>query len=485
MEDRLPHDDGGKLKYSFEGFASRIMDVDGTKWLPRRGSVQVPQTELRKPHVVEERSSSNVSDQGEKVRTASRVSDNVNFGQEFQVNRSAEDKSSTPKSYADSVVAANPVKVNFRTLASPDLHEGCDVVLPRDSIRAVQDKLAYTLYGYFLGDRVAYPVVDYYVRNNWKKFGLQKSMMNANGFFFFKFADEAGMMNVLKEGPWIIRAQPIFLNIWSPTSKLEKKEVKKLQVWVKIHDVPIVAYTEDGLSMIATAIGEPKLLDTYTSSMCMDSWGRSSYARALLEISADNDFKDEIVVAIPNLEGEGFCKQKLYVEYEWSPHRCSHCKVFGHSDDTCPRQTRRAPKEPTKILKQQVGNNTRKQEKSPVVDKDGFMDVDRKKVARKTGFPVNKQKQKFEYRPVGPKPNGGASSSVPPSKVKIQNRFGALLDEDPVWGSSSNAHHDQQDSDDEEVLEAYNETSDFMTSGTSPLSSKAGASTSSTKIFNG
>ncbi|XP_035837262.1 uncharacterized protein LOC118485117 [Helianthus annuus] len=390
-------------------------------------------------------SNSYVSDQGEKLQKATRFSDNVNFGQEVQVNRSVEESS-------NSVVAANPVKVNFRTLASSDVHEGCDVVLPRDSIRAVQDKLAYTLYGYFLGDRVAYPVVDYYVRNNWKKFGLQKSMMNAKGFFFFKFADEAGMMNVLKEGPWIIRAQPIFLNIWSPTSKLEKKEVKKVQVWVKIHDVPIVAYTEDGLSMIATAIGEPKLLDTYTSSMCMDSWGRSSYARALLEISADNDFKDEIVVAIPNLEGEGFCKQKLYVEYEWSPHRCAHCKVFGHSDDTCPRQIRRAPKEPMKSQKQQVVNNNRKQEKSPVVDKDGFMDVDRKKVARKTGFPVNKQKKQFEYRPVGPKPSGGASSSVPPSKVKIQNRFGVLQDDDPVRGcKNGEAQHDQQESDEEEM----------------------------------
>ncbi|KAF5789077.1 hypothetical protein HanRHA438_Chr09g0377681 [Helianthus annuus] len=59
-------------------------------------------------------------------------------------------------SYADSVLAAKSVKVNFRTLASLITHEGCDVVLPRDSVRTVQDKLANTLYGYILGDRVAY-----------------------------------------------------------------------------------------------------------------------------------------------------------------------------------------------------------------------------------------------------------------------------------------------------------------------------------------
>ncbi|XP_022015014.1 uncharacterized protein LOC110914533 [Helianthus annuus] len=284
------------------------------------------------------------------------------------------------------------------------------------------------LYGYFLGDRVAYPVVDYFVKNQWKRFGLQKAMMNANGFFFFKFADEAGMLNVLKEGPWIIRSQPMFLHIWSPTSKLEKKEVKKLQVWVKIHDVPIAAYTEDGLSMIATAIGEPKMLDTYTSSMCTDNWGRSSYARALVEISAENGFKEELVIAVPELEGEGFSKMILSVEYEWSPLRCAHCKVFGHSDDSCPRQPRRAPKGPITGQNKQEGSNTRKQVKQPVVDKEGFTDVERKKAARKSGFPVNKQKQKFEYRPIGSKPHGGATTSGPPSSVKTHNPFDVLSD---------------------------------------------------------
>ncbi|XP_022015018.1 uncharacterized protein LOC110914536 [Helianthus annuus] len=336
--------DRGKPSVSFDNFANRVIDVEGNTWKPRRGTVQMPQTEPRKPNILEELFSSSVQAPVEIVRPETTVSENLEDSANIQGNRSDGGNNSKPMSYVDSVLAAKPVKVNFRSLASPVTYEGCDVVLPRDSVRAVQEKLANTLYGYFLGDRVAYPVVDYFVKNQWKRFGLQKSMMNANGFFFFKFADEAGMLNFLKEGPWIIRSQPMFLHIWSPTYKLEKKEVKKLQVWVKIHDVPIAAYTEDGLSMIATAIGEPKMLDTYTSSMCTDNWGRSSYVRALVEISAENGFKEEIVIAVPELEGEGFSKVILSVEYEWSPLRCAHCKVFGHSDDSCPRQPRRAPK---------------------------------------------------------------------------------------------------------------------------------------------
>ncbi|KAJ0466997.1 hypothetical protein HanIR_Chr14g0678351 [Helianthus annuus] len=147
-------------------------------------------------------------------------------------------------------VANQVPKVNFRKLSSDASLEGVDVVLPIDSVRQVNNRLANTLYGYFLGDRIAYPVVDYFVRTNWKKHGLQKTMMNSNGFFFFKFEDRKGMDAVLEGGPWMIRNKPLFLNIWSPTNSLKKEEFKNVAVWVKLHDVPLVAYSDDGLSML-------------------------------------------------------------------------------------------------------------------------------------------------------------------------------------------------------------------------------------------
>lgn len=58
-------------------------------------------------------------------------------------------------------------------------------------------------------------------------------------------------------------------------------------VWVKMHNVPIVAYLEIGLSLITTKLGRPIMLDAHTSNMCLNSWGLSSYARALVEISSE------------------------------------------------------------------------------------------------------------------------------------------------------------------------------------------------------
>ncbi|GJX34676.1 hypothetical protein Tco_0246233, partial [Tanacetum coccineum] len=66
----------------------------------------------------------------------------------------------------------------------------------------------HTLYGYFIGKRIAFSVVEYFVQNNWAKHGLTRIMMNSK---------------------------------------------------------------EDGISLIATFIGKPIMLDSYTSAMCNDS----------------------------------------------------------------------------------------------------------------------------------------------------------------------------------------------------------------------
>lgn len=74
-------------------------------------------------------------------------------------------------------------------------------------------------------------------------------------------------------------------------------------VWVKLKDVPLVGFTQAGLSAIATKVGKPIMLDSYTSSMFMESWGRPSYARAMVENIALNDLKDTISVAKPSTFG--------------------------------------------------------------------------------------------------------------------------------------------------------------------------------------
>ncbi|GKB46064.1 arginine repressor C-terminal-like domain-containing protein [Tanacetum coccineum] len=76
-------------------------------------------------------------------------------------------------------------------------------------------------------------------------------------------------------------------------------------VWVKLHGVSVTAFNEDGLSAIAIKLGTPLNLDSYTSNVCMQSWGRSSYARVMIELQADVELKDNIVMAMPKINREG------------------------------------------------------------------------------------------------------------------------------------------------------------------------------------
>ncbi|GKC71157.1 hypothetical protein Tco_1117040, partial [Tanacetum coccineum] len=53
--------------------------------------------------------------------------------------------------------------------------------------------------------------------------------------------------------------------------------------------------------------------------MCNESWGRSSFARYLIEVNLDADLVDVVTIGILSLSREGFTKETIRVEYEWRP----------------------------------------------------------------------------------------------------------------------------------------------------------------------
>ncbi|GKA58434.1 hypothetical protein Tco_0757622 [Tanacetum coccineum] len=123
------------------------------------------------------------------------------------------------------------------------------------------------------------------------KYGLVKSMFTSStGLLSFHFSSMDGL-----------------------NAMLENEDVGTVLVWVKLHGVPVTTFSEDGLS------------------------GRSSYTRAMIELHADVELKDTILVAMPKLSRQGFYRCNVRVEYEWKPPRCACCKVFGHIQEECPK----------------------------------------------------------------------------------------------------------------------------------------------------
>ncbi|GJR59135.1 hypothetical protein Tco_1501297, partial [Tanacetum coccineum] len=82
-----------------------------------------------------------------------------------------------------------------------------------------------------------------------------------------------------------------------------------------------------GLSVMASKLGNPIMLDSYTSSMCLESWGHTDYDHALIDIRVDRELKEDMVIAIPNVKDDGEVLQTVRVEYEWEPPRYGVCML--------------------------------------------------------------------------------------------------------------------------------------------------------------
>ncbi|GJW13346.1 zinc knuckle CX2CX4HX4C containing protein [Tanacetum coccineum] len=137
-------------------------------------------------------------------------------------------------SYAGAAGASNSEqlksKENFRLMVADKVFEGVNISKPRKVVEKVSVRFKNTLYGYFIGKRMDFLVVEYYARNNWAKHGLKRIMNNAKGFFFFKFDIWAGLKAVLEGGPWMIRKSQNIPKKWSMDTSLLKEELTRIPI---------------------------------------------------------------------------------------------------------------------------------------------------------------------------------------------------------------------------------------------------------------
>ncbi|GJT75560.1 RNA-directed DNA polymerase, eukaryota, reverse transcriptase zinc-binding domain protein [Tanacetum coccineum] len=142
--------------------------------------------------------------------------------------------------------------------------------------------------------------------------GIKKWQLTLCGHFvgyrmsYAELRDEEGMDHVLESGPWMVNNKPLFIQRWNTNVIMDKKEPKTLPLWVKLYSVPIEAWTVNGISVIASSLGKPLIMDKTTTRMC----------------------------------NEGGLSKFVEVEYSWKPPVCSICKVFGHQDNKCGKAQR-------------------------------------------------------------------------------------------------------------------------------------------------
>nr|GEW67648.1 hypothetical protein [Tanacetum cinerariifolium] len=191
--------------------------------------------------------------------------------------------------------------------------------------------------------------------------------------------------------------------------------------------------------------------DAFTSTVCVEAWGRISFARALVEISSDTDLKKEITMDFPNEDGTSYTREVISVEYEWKPLRCADYKKICHSSDKCPKIIR----EPVTCTTSDMNSN-------------GFTKVKRKKYKGKKadqqprarhidGIRLNKPKPNFYWQKTGTNKSGvdlvnkdptdANSSNNKVNGLSTSNSFDILnnVDEGNAYGLSSSMGNQEED----------------------------------------
>ncbi|GJV53270.1 RNA-directed DNA polymerase, eukaryota, reverse transcriptase zinc-binding domain protein [Tanacetum coccineum] len=204
-------------------------------------------------------------------------------------------------SYAN-MVKKDEVPKNLNYIPTLITDVGTEVVIFDDMlVQRGSERWNLIVYGQFVGYDMNIHELRYNIKRMWSKFGVAE-------------------IDTIKEGHYVFNSD----------IGMERMEPKKMPVWVKIVNVPLEAWTMEGISALASSLGKPIMMDTMTANMCYKGIGNFEYARVLVEMDAKKEIKSEIEIQYKdksnNIKG---CK-KIKVVYDWKPPACSKCKVFGH-----------------------------------------------------------------------------------------------------------------------------------------------------------
>nr|GEW15227.1 reverse transcriptase domain-containing protein [Tanacetum cinerariifolium] len=129
---------------------------------------------------------------------------------------------------------------------------------------------------------------------------------------------------VEEDGPtWMT---PIMEYLKERTHPSDRKKARKLRIKARQYELlEGVLYRRSFLTPWLRCVGplqaEYVIREIHEGSCSMHAGPRSSYARVMIELLADEELTDTIVVAMPKIVGEEFIMCTIRVEYWWKPSR--------------------------------------------------------------------------------------------------------------------------------------------------------------------
>lgn len=205
------------------------------------------------------------------------------------------------------------------------------VIPPNDMLRRGNQIWAASLVGYFLHSSLPFKVVEPIARRLWGHLGLFEVFLHNKGYYIFKFDSALECDHILASGPWHFTSKIMVLQKWKEGVEFSKTKCNTFPIWVKLSNIPLSYWSDEGISHITSSIGKPLFTDEITSKH--DFW---NFSRVCIEVKASFSFPP-IRVATKQDEALEYSFTSVEVEYQSKPPTCPKCLVFGHSPLKCPK----------------------------------------------------------------------------------------------------------------------------------------------------
>ncbi|KAL0733085.1 hypothetical protein Bca4012_009295 [Brassica carinata] len=132
---------------------------------------------------------------------------------------------------------------------------------------------------------------------------------------------------VLQVGYWQVDHCAVSVFPWSAEGSFQDLELRFAPTWVILKNVPTQLYSLDGISVVASAIGE----QLHTEKLRLDPY---HFGDTKVKVEIDLSVTPPHVVEVRDTQNNSV---RIRIEYPKLPLKCCNCGKFGHLMNRCPR----------------------------------------------------------------------------------------------------------------------------------------------------
>ena len=125
---------------------------------------------------------------------------------------------------------------------------------------------------------------------------------------------------ILEKNIWYVGDSMFHTAQWSSAHSKNTPPLKAIKIWAHLSGIPLDLRHDEGLSLVAGLVGEPKETDDFTKNLVS-----LTLSHVKVEVDLTQPLPD--VVEFEREDGEVV---EVSVHYPWIPPTCSHCHELGH-----------------------------------------------------------------------------------------------------------------------------------------------------------